>query len=58
MNDLNPYLTGALASDGVVEGAVLEDGVRTAWLGFTPRLAHRLLCLWPGKKSNSKKMAS
>ena len=42
------YLTGALASEGVVEGAVEEAGVRMVLLGATPCLAHRILCLWPG----------
>ena len=41
------YLTGALASDGVVEGAVEEAGVRIVRWGATPCLAHRILCLWP-----------
>lgn len=38
-------LTGALASDGVVEGAVDDAGVRIVLLGATPCLAHRILCL-------------
>ena len=42
------YLTGALASDGVVEGAVEEAGVRMVLLGATPCRAHRILCLCPG----------
>ena len=40
-------LTGALASDGVVEGAVDDAGVRIVLLGATPCLAHRILCLCP-----------
>ena len=39
------YLTGALASEGVVEGAVEEAGVRMVLLGATPCLAHLILCL-------------
>ena len=38
-------LTGALASDGVVEGAVDDAGVRIVLLGATPCLAQRILCL-------------
>ena len=45
---LQCYLTGALASDGVVEGAVEEAGVRMVLLGATPCRAHRILCLCPG----------
>ena len=44
---LDIYLTGALASEGVVEGAVEEAGVRIVLLGATPCLAHLILCLWP-----------
>ena len=41
------YLTGALASEGVVEGAVEEAGVRMVLFGATPCLAHLILCLCP-----------
>ena len=44
---VDSYLTGALASDGVVEGAVEEAGVRIVLLGATPCRAQRSLCLWP-----------
>ena len=44
---IDSYLTGALASDGVVEGAVEEAGVRIVLLGATPWRAQRSLCLWP-----------
>ena len=40
-------LTGALASEGVVDGAVDEAGVRMVRWGATPCRAHRILCLWP-----------
>jgi hypothetical protein len=39
--------TGALASEGVVEGAVEEAGVRMVRCGATPCRAHRILCLCP-----------
>ena len=41
--------TGALASEGVVEGAVEEAGVRMVRCGARPCRAHRILCLCPGE---------
>ena len=41
------YLTGALASEGVVEGAVDDAGVKIVLFGATPCLAHLILCLCP-----------
>ena len=51
---INNHLTGALASEGVVEGAVEEAGVRMVLFGATPCLAHLILCLCPviGEKLN------
>ena len=40
-------LTGALASEGVVDGAVDEAGVKIVLFGATPCLAQRILCLCP-----------